>query len=39
MCVYGACLFYVSCSDHVGVCVNICCVAAIVKDVFSTLSC
>ena len=30
--VYGACLFYVCCSD----CVNVCCVAAVVKDgVFS----
>ena len=24
--------FYVCCSDCVGVCVNVCCVAAIVKD-------
>ena len=28
MYVYGTCLFYVSCSDRVGVC----CVAAIVKN-------
>ena len=32
MYVYGACLFYVCCSDSVGVCRNVCCVAAIVKD-------
>ena len=33
MCVYGACLFfYVCCSDCVGVCGNVCCVAAVVKD-------
>ena len=30
--VYGACLFYVCCSDCVGVCGNVCCVAAIVED-------
>ena len=27
--------FYVRCSDCVGVCGNVCCVAAVVKDVFS----
>ena len=32
MCVYGAVCFYVCCSDCVGVCGNVCCVAAIVKD-------
>ena len=32
MYVYGACLFYVCCSDCVGVCVNVCCVAVVVKD-------
>ena len=36
MYVYGACLFYVSCSDCVGVCENVCCVATVVKNsVFS----
>ena len=34
MYVYGACLFYVCCSDCVGVCGNVCCVAAIVKDIY-----
>ena len=29
---YGACLFYVCCSYSVGVCGNIRCVAAVVKD-------
>ena len=29
MCVYGACLFYVCCGDCVGVCGNVCCVAAV----------
>ena len=28
MFVYGACLFYVYCSDGVWVCGNVCCVAA-----------
>ena len=28
MYVYGTCLFYVCCSDCVGVCVDVCCVAA-----------
>ena len=26
--VYGACLFYVCCSDCMGICKNVCCVAA-----------
>ena len=30
MCVYGVC-FYVCCSDCVGVCGTVCCVAAVVK--------
>ena len=34
MYVYGACLFYVCCSDCVGVCGNVCCVAAVVKNSF-----
>ena len=38
--VYGACLFYVGCSDCVGVCGNVCCVAAVVKNsVFLALEC
>ena len=32
MYIYGACLFYVWCSDCVGVCGNVCCVAVVVKD-------
>ena len=32
MYVYGVCLFYVCCSDCMGVCGNVCCVAAVVKD-------
>ena len=32
MFVYGACLFYVCCSDCLGVCGNVCCVAAVVKN-------
>ena len=32
MYVYGACLFYVCCSDCVGVCENVCCVTDVVKD-------
>ena len=32
MYVYGACLFYVWFSDCVGVCWNVCCVPAVVKD-------
>ena len=31
MYVYGASLFYISCSDCVGVCGNVCCVAAVVE--------
>ena len=31
MYVYGACLFFVCCSDCVGVCGNVCCVAAVVS--------
>ena len=34
MYVYGACLFYVCCSDCVGVCGYVCCVAAVVKNSF-----
>ena len=30
--VYGACLFYVCCSDCVGLYGNVCCVAAVVRD-------
>ena len=29
---YGACLFCICCSDCVGVCVNVCCIAAVVID-------
>ena len=32
MYVYGACCFYVCYSDCAGVCGNVCCVAAIVKN-------
>ena len=32
MYVYGTCLFYVCCSDCVGVCGKVCCVAAVVKN-------
>ena len=32
MYVYGTCLFLFLCSDCVGVCGNICCIAAIVED-------
>ena len=32
MYVYSGCLLYVCCSDCVGVCGNVCCVAAVVKD-------
>ena len=31
MYVYGACLFFVCCSDCVGVCENGCCVAVVVE--------
>ena len=40
MYVYGACLFYVCCSDCVGVNGNVCCVAASVENsVFLALEC
>ena len=32
MYVYGACLFHVICSDCVGICGNVCCVVAVVKN-------
>ena len=32
MCVHGSCLFYVCCSDWLGVCGNVCCVATAVAD-------
>ena len=39
-CVYMAHVFYVCCSDCVGVCGNVCCVAAVVKNsVFLALEC
>ena len=39
MYVYGACMFYVCCSDCVGLCGNVCCVAAVVENsVFEPLS-
>ena len=31
--------FYVCCSDCVGVCGNVCCVAAVVKKIFLALEC
>ena len=31
MYVYGSCLFYICWSDCMGVCGNVCCVAAVVK--------
>ena len=34
MYVYGACLLHVCCSDCVGVCGNVCCVATIVCVVY-----
>ena len=37
MYVYGAYFVYVCCSDYVGVCGNVYCVAAIVKIVFFSL--
>ena len=37
MYVYGAYLFYVCCSDCVGVCGNVSCVPAVVKIVFFSL--
>ena len=40
MYVYRACFFNVCCSDCVGVCGNVCCVAAVVKNsVFLALVC
>ena len=36
---YGACLFYVCCSDCVRVSGNVCCVAAVVKDSVLALEC
>ena len=35
--VYGACVVYVRCRDCVGVCGNVCCVAAVVKKIFFSL--
>ena len=35
MYVYGECLFHVCCNDCVWVCGNVCCVATVVKDIFS----
>ena len=32
MYVYGTCLFYVFCSDCLGFCGNVCCVAAVLKE-------
>ena len=37
MYVFGTCLFYVCCNDSVGVCRNVCCVAAVVKESVFTL--
>ena len=37
MYVYGASLFYIGCSDCVGVCVNVCCVSAVVEDCVCSL--
>ena len=40
VCIMVHICFYVWCSDCVGVCVNVCCVAAVVKDsVFFALEC
>ena len=40
MCVSGVCLFFVCCSDCVGVFWNVCCVAGVVEDiVFLALGC
>ena len=33
MYVYGTCLFYVCCSDCVGVCGNVSCVAAVIETI------
>ena len=32
LCIWRTFVFYVCCSDGVGVCVNVCCVAAVVKN-------
>ena len=32
VCIWRMCCFYVCCSDCVGVCGNVCCVAAVVKN-------
>ena len=34
MYVDGGCLFYICCSDCVGVCGNVGCISAVVEDVF-----
>ena len=39
MCVYGARVFYVCCSDCVGVCGTVCGVAGIVEDSVLALEC
>ena len=40
MYVYGACFLNVCCSDCVGVCGSVCCVASVVKNsVFIALEC
>ena len=39
MCVYVACLFYVCCSDCVGVGGNDCCVSGVVEDSVLALEC
>ena len=39
MYVYGACFLNVCCGDCVGVCGNVCCVAAVVKDSVLALEC
>ena len=39
MYLYGACLFYVCCSDCVRVCGNVCRVAAVVKNSVLALEC
>ena len=39
MYVYGTCLLYVCYSDCVGVCGNVCCVAAVLKDSFFAFEC
>ena len=37
--VYDSCLFYVCCSDCVGVCGNVSCATAVVKDSALALEC